>query len=304
MFIDTHTHLGGFPAIEELSDVLLTRNDVASWRTKYPEIFERIQREEPVDNSAALLEAMDKNGVDLTVVQPTPGISNDFVRSIAQRHPGRFLPLAQATEWPWGAKPSYELPDPGTPERVARAADRSVNELGFAGIGETNTQSITSHVDPRLVANDFAPLMDVLAPRRLPIQFPSGWTQFPGNLHYQDPLWVDELAGRHPDVPIILTKMGRSIQRYFDSCLTVALRNHNVYLDVVGTSVDHLRTALNALGPDRIMFGTDWTYTWRYLRAPDDVHSTAIRLVKAAAINQDEADGIFGRTAKTVFSIN
>ena len=304
MLIDTHTHLGGFQAIEELAGVMRTRNDVASWRTKYPEIFERMQREEPSDNSAALLEAMDKNGVDVAVVQPTVGISNEFISAIAKRHPGRFVPLATATGWPWAPDPLAPLPDASVPVHVAGIADRAVNELGFAGIGETNTQILTAHVDPRLVAADFAPLMDVLAPRHLPIQLPTGWTQFPGNLHYQDPMWVDELAARHPGVPIILTKMGRSIQRYFDSCLTVALRNRNVYLDVVGTSADHLRTALNALGPDRIMFGTDWSYTWRYLTAPDDVHSTAMRIVEAATVTKDEAAGIFERTARTVFAID
>ncbi len=112
MLIDTHTHLGGFQAIEELAGVMRTRNDVASWRTKYPEIFERMQREEPSDNSAALLEAMDKNGVDVAVVQPTVGISNEFISAIAKRHPGRFVPLAPATGWPWPGRAMWPTATP------------------------------------------------------------------------------------------------------------------------------------------------------------------------------------------------
>lgn len=107
--------------------------------------------------------------------------------------------------------------------------------------------------------------MEVLAQYRLPVQILTAWTQFPGAVYYGDPIWVDEIANRHPTVPIVLTKMGRGIGRYFEGALVVAMRNRNVFLDTSGTIDPHLEQALDVLGPDRIMFGTDWTYTWRYI---------------------------------------
>ena len=40
---------------------------------------------------------------------------------------------------------------------------------------------------------------------------PDGLVAVSGGLFPGDPLWADEVALRHPTVPIILTKMGRSI---------------------------------------------------------------------------------------------
>jgi len=58
-------------------------------------------------------------------------------------------------------------------------------------------------------------VLRVVEKHGVPIRFPTAWPQFPGGHFYGDPLWADEVAGRHPRVPIILTKMGRSITRYF-----------------------------------------------------------------------------------------
>ena len=77
-------------------------------------------------------------------------------------------------------------------------------------------------------------MMNVVAKHGVPIQFPTAWSQFPGGLFYGDPLWVDEAATRLRTVPIILTKMGRSIGLYFDSAMTVAMRNVSVYFERSG----------------------------------------------------------------------
>jgi predicted TIM-barrel fold metal-dependent hydrolase len=79
----------------------------------------------------------------------------------------------------------------------------------------------------------------------LPIMFPTGYTGWKG-VHYfcYEPVWVDELAGAFPEVPIVLTKMGRSIRASFDACRVVAMRNANVYFDMTDTSAEHLREAI------------------------------------------------------------
>ena len=94
---------------------------------------------------------------------------------------------------------------------------------------------------------------------------------------------------RHPNVPIILTKMGRSIGRYFDSAMTVAMRNVNIYFDVVGTNPQHLRFAIDKIGAHRIMFGTDWSATWRWISVPTTLHKLRLKVLDDANLTRRRA---------------
>jgi len=304
MTIDTHTHLGNFPSVEAIADELATRAGVAGWRTKHPDIYDRVKSEKPVDNTEALLAAMDKNGVDISIVQPTVGVPNEDVARWAAPH-DRLVPLAWAAQFSWVGRWSEDPSEArAISERAAATAKEALGSQGFAGIGETCVRDLTQEVDPVKIANDLTPLFEELrAAGGKPIQFPTGWTQFPGNLYYQDPLWVDEIAGRFPDVPIILTKMGRGIQRFFDSAISVALRNRNVHFDMLASTSDHLRTALDLIGPDRIMYATDWSYTWRYLSSPHDVHASAYSIIDGATTDQGVKQAILDTTARRVFGL-
>ena len=104
-------------------------------------------------------------------------------------------------------------------------------------------------------------------------------------------------------MPVILTKMGRSLQSYFDVALSVAMRNQNVYFDVVGTSPEHLRIAIDAIGSDRIMFGSDWSATWRWLSDPADLYTIRKRVLENANLTEEEHENIMWRTANRVFKL-
>ena len=71
----------------------------------------------------------------------------------------------------------------------------------------------------------------------------------------------------------------------FDNALVVALRNDNVYFDTVGSTPEHLRRAVEELGSDRIMFGTDWSATWRWVRDPGDVHQMRLATIAEAGLS-------------------
>ena len=145
--------------------------------------------------------------------------------------------------------------------------------------------------------------MTVVESHGVPIQFPTAWSQFPGGLFYGDPLWVDEVACHHPKAPIILTKMGRSIGRYFDSAMTVAMRNVNVCFDVVGTNPEHLRIAVDKLGAERILFGTDWSTTWRWLTVPDTLHNIRLKVLEDADLLATERELILWRNAANLYRL-
>ena len=171
------------------------------------------------------------------------------------------------------------------------------------GVGEIFIRSLTSEIHPEKIAKDLDGMMKVVSKHGVPIQFPTAWSQFPGGLFYGDPLWVDEVAMRHPNVPIILTKMGRSIGRYFDSAMTVAMRNVNIYFDVVGTNPQHLRFAIDKIGAHRIMFGTDWSATWRWISVPMALHKLRLKVLDDANLTEEERRMILWDNAVKIFKL-
>lgn len=298
--IDTHTHPFSFPVLEARKDEFRRREDVISFRTRFPEEYQRRFTEDPIDICGDLLAVMDRHGITGALIQSTRGgMSNDDVAKAAQERPARLFPLVRVGP---NYSPSGYDQDPSESLREApRIIERAVEEFGVKGVGETSIRALTSARYPDDIAADLAPIMKILQRSRLPIQFPTAWTQFSGGLYYGNPLLLDDLAGAHPDVPIILTKMGRSIQFYFDMSMTVARRNINVYFDIVGTSAAHLRHALDILGPHRVMFGTDWSATWRLLQP--DVYEEGFRVMEQAGVSDDERDAILYETAARLFDV-
>lgn len=258
--------------------------------------------EEPTDNSDALIADMDKNGVALALVQARPGyVSNDLVANAAKRHPGRLLALARVGHDQEAA--GYHEDPSKFREQAPEEIERCLTKLQMKGVGEIMTRALTDEIHPEKIAKHLDGIMRVVAKHEVPIQFPTAWTQFPGGLFYGDPLWVDEVALRHPNVPIILTKMGRSLGSYFDSAMTVAMRNANIYFDVVGTSPEHLRFAIDKIGAARILFGTDWSATWRWISVPTTLHKMRLKVLDDAKVTAKERKHILRDNAVKVFKL-
>jgi len=302
MIIDTHVHIFSYPSFKDLSRHIRTMEDAIAFRTRHPDLYRCNLTEEPIDSTDDLVSDMDKNGVDFALVQARAGfVSNDMVAAAAKRHPKRMVALAryghdqEAGDYAEDTGPAREA----APVEIERA----LTTLGMKGVGEMFIRALTDHVNPEKIAKDLSGLMKVIEKHKVPVQFPTAWSQFPGGLFYGDPLWVDEVAGRHPTVPIILTKMGRSIGRYFDSAMTVAMRNVNVYFDVVGTSPQHLKFAVDKIGASRIMFGTDWSTTWRWLSVPDTLHKIRQKVVADAGLSEADREQVMWKTAADLFKL-
>ncbi|MBI4203576.1 MAG: amidohydrolase [Betaproteobacteria bacterium] len=302
MIIDTHIHIYSYPSFRDLSKHIRTMEDAIAFRTRYPDLYNCNLTEEPIDNTDQLIADMDKNGIDFALVQARAGfVSNDLVATAAKRHPKRMVALARVGHDQEAA--GYHE-DPGPAREAAPAElERCLTSLGMKGVGETFVRALTDHVNPEKIAKDLSGIMRVVEKHRVPIQFPTAWSQFPGGLFYGDPLWVDEVALRHPSVPIILTKMGRSITRYFDSAMTVAMRNVNIYFDVVGTNPQHLRFAIDKLGADRILFGTDWSTTWSWLSIPATLHQIRLKVLDDAKLSEAEREHILWKNAVRLFKL-
>jgi predicted TIM-barrel fold metal-dependent hydrolase len=81
------------------------------------------------------------------------------------------------------------------------------------------------------------------------------------------------------------------------------MRNANIYLDVVGTTGPHLRHAIDKLGAERILFGTDWSATWRWLSVPGTLHQIRMTALDNAALTAAEREQIAWKTAATLFKL-
>jgi hypothetical protein len=303
MIIDTHVHIFSYPSFRDLSKRIRTMEDAIAFRTRHPELYNCNLSEAPIDSTDDLISDMDKNGVDFALVQARAGqVSNDLVAQAAKRHPTRMATLARVGH---DQEAAGYLDDPGPAREKAPAEiERALSTLGMRGVGEVFVRSMTDKIHPEKIAKDLSGIMRVVEKHKVPIQFPTAWSQFPGGLFYGDPVWADEVAGRHPTVPVILTKMGRSIERYFDTVMSVAMRNVNVYLDVVGTSPQHLRFAIDKLGPERIMFGTDWSTTWRWLSVPATLHQVRMKVLDDAKLSSVEREHILWKNAATLFKLD
>lgn len=302
MIVDSHVHVLSYPSLENLSDKIRTTEDLISFRTRYPDLYNAILSESPIDNSKYLISDMDRHGVGHALVQARPGkITNEQVADVVKKHPDRLSGLLRvgidqlATGY---------LDDPApVREKAPQEIEFCIEKLHMKGMGEVFVRAFTTEMHPERIARDLDPVMTALAKYNVPVQFPTAWSQFRGGLYYGNPIFVDEIAQRHPDVPVILTKMGRGIGYYFDMALTVALRNANVYFDTVGTTGSHLRIAVDKIGAERIMFGTDWSATWRWVSKPADVHTLRLKTLNDAKLSDDEREQILWKTASRVFKI-
>ena len=320
--IDAHVHpVGGCcSTITNLGDKIKTRKDTFSLNTRHPEILRTRLTEEPFDVSDDYVAAMDRHGISHAIIQQdygtTPTLAklrhdkkNDLVAEVVKKHPGRLFGLICFHGWethPTDRRPGNLPTDKELASYRSRAAEevaRGVEELGLIGVGEFWPGRFTQEIHPAKIARDMKPFMDVVAKYKIPVLFHTAWTQFPHDLFYGDPIWTDEIAYGYPEVPVVLCKMGRSTH-FFDTALMVALRNTNVYFDIVETTAEHIRKAVDTIGADRIMFGSDWCAISRWVTEPTDVITKHKKLLDDVGLSSNEREQIEWKTAAKVFRLN
>ncbi|HEY6325442.1 MAG TPA: amidohydrolase family protein [Candidatus Cybelea sp.] len=305
--VDVHAHLGASPSIETIAESVHSAKDWPTTRTKHPQEFAKIPTERQTDNSETLLEVMDRHGVTHALiqslpVQPPPGEGTELVAAAAKKHKDRLFPLYRPDFFLVSVGMGKMSGDPEVlaenSRRVVDDIERKFPELGFIGHGEILPSLVTREIDPAKISQAMRPMMEALQAKNAPIQIATSYTGMKGNLYYGDPLWVDELAGDFPQVPIVLVKMGRGFNRFFEACLVVALRNANVFLETTNASPQHVRVAIDKLGPQRIMFGTDLHEVSKQY-CYDEEFAT----MRSANVTDDEWEWIGWRTANEVYKL-
>jgi len=306
--VECHCHVGSSPGTAKLTEKVKSASDWAAFRTKEPELYAKVMAEEYGDDSDILFETMDKHGVTHALVQYVPGMTatNDRTAEIARGSKGRFFPLYRP-DFLVGAQVGGTLTEANDKDvfasnarRIADAIDSDFPEWGMIGVGEVIPGGmVTNSSDPLEIARAMGPIMEALSKNGLPIQIPTGYTGWKGTLHHTwMPLYVDEMAGNFPKVPIVLIKMGRGFRTSFDTCLVTALRNANVYLETTDAKSEFITEAAQKLGSDRIMFGSDFTVMSR-----NYTYEHNFREINGASLTQDDVENICWRTANEVYKL-
>jgi len=184
-----------------------------------------------------LIRRMDAAGVDRAVVFPfneiDPGISfskaNDFTAQAVAMYPERLIGFARL--------------DPNDGEICLIELDRAVSELGLRGVKlHPKGQNFTS-------SNSYVrKILDRAGALGVPIVFDNGKAIF--NNH--DIGW---LASQCMDTKIIMAHMRG------EGFIDVPLEHENVFLGTVKARARDVAKALETLGPEKIIAGSDTPYT-------------------------------------------
>jgi len=279
VIIDAHTHPAG-PAIESVED----------YTTMEKLMLEKQAEAERVES---ILKLMDKYGVDQAIGLISLGISilpdeNEKIIKVAQEYPDRFPAVMVGFSMP---------PVPGDlkGEDAAREIESYLKIPQVKGVGEWALMGASGmETWPELWAR-YRPIMDVLAEHKAVAHFHTGIAPYLHRsprlrsngkegwcaqraLYFSNPAFIDDIATEYPEVPIIIAHIGVQGFFYFgtyaDMALLVAARHENVYLETSSAPIEVVEKAVcdPAIGPEKVIFGTDTPAPFGYYRYKDKAY--------------------------------
>jgi predicted TIM-barrel fold metal-dependent hydrolase len=196
----------------------------------------------PNPDPETMLNIMDRCGVRMAVVSALLGVGPDAqpgnaeVVELTARHPDRFA--------------GYAVFNPHHPGSLADV-ERTLAAPGVVGI-KIHPDTHEYHV----AEPGYAPMWELANDRHLPVLTHT----FAGS-PYSEPIEFDSIARRWPDAGIILGHSGATPAGHRQA-ITVAQTHPNVYLELCGsfTTGRWIRRMVDAVGAERVLFGTDFPF--------------------------------------------
>lgn len=230
-------------------------------------VFDLEQDEETV------LRTMDENEVTATIIQPFPGAPDpravhDHIASMAREHPGRVFGLMSMS--------------PHEPEAYRAEAERCVHDLDFVAL---KIHTIGHAVNP--LGSSGQVIFETARDLGVPVMVHTG----PG-IPFAEPAMVLPRAREFDDVTIILAHAGFGVLG--GPTMAVAMDCPNIVLETSWAPGYDVEFGIDALGPERVMFGSDL------------VTNVAPEIAKYHALGLDEAtlEAVLGGTAKKIFGLD
>ena len=327
--VDSHVHAQRHAAGKKVRQ---TAEEKGKTEGGYTELSDSMRHIAAYDNSPRLLFDMDIYGVDMCVLLPAFGMTNEINAEIVANHPDKFVAVCNAKgtidkavsgEAPW------------TIEAACAELDELLSSGRFVGIGEgcpadptrKTTCGQTERMDQIRVA------MEVARKHKVPMQFHTGvvmgypltHTYWPETLN---PMWLLDIAVEFPDVPMALNHGGVQAwnsTKWYEDALLLAASCDNVVLETGFWWTDLYERALidPNIGPEKMMWGTDWgasipihgqprqspaTYPVQYRNDPVvrhqvDMWGWSLKQLWRLDIPQDDLNLILGGTAARVYNL-
>jgi len=250
------------------------------------------------------LEQMEKAGIDKTVVflfdtglltgEPEVLIEeqNKILFNTAKRHPDKIIPFAHI--------------DPRRPGAIA-FVKKCVEEWGAKGL-KLHPSAGFNPEDAETLN-----LIEAIADYRIPVITHTGPSVVPTSSRYCDPIYLDKMLLRFPEVNIIAAHMAYG---YRQQLCSFGWQRPNLYTEI-SMSQDMakrdypqfarmIREAVDAFGPERVLFGTDSPFSWGIISEKNFVAAIKELATKApddAKFTESEIEMLLGLNAKKLLNI-
>jgi predicted TIM-barrel fold metal-dependent hydrolase len=330
--VDTHVHAQRFAAGKALaeSEPKVTR--------EWSQLGQVMSGLEPYPNTGRLEYDMDCYGVDMCVLLPAFGMTDELNVEIVRGAPDKYVAVCRGTEY---QQRVLEGEEEWSIEGVCAELDRLLGTGDFVGIGE-QLPYMPQPPDPRrpvsretAVTNMLA-IMEVAQGHSVPVRYhtgaPMGYTApyssgvlGPANFN---PLWAHDLAAAFPDVPLIFEHGGIQAwwwERFYEECLHVVAAHDNVYVET-GLWWRELYDSPLAdpnIGPEKLLWGTDWGASMQIYSQPGrfppsypvqlrkegivhhqvDYWGWSLREVTSLRVSQDDLNLVLGGNASRLFGL-
>lgn len=182
---------------------------------------------------ADLVAKLDAAGIDKAVIFPfvEGTISNDPMKRYADAFPERLIPFCAVNPW--------------DTETAASEVRRRLGDEGFRGVKLHPTIHGYHLSDHGLVD----PIFEAAAEHDAPI-IVHGASDL-----YNAPLEFAAMAAAFPQVPLIMAHMG--VFWLFQQAIELAATHANLYLETSRAPVFEISEAIQGLGAEKVIFGTD-----------------------------------------------
>lgn len=222
-----------------------------------------------------LIEGMDASGIEMAVVF---GVGdNDFVANAVKKYPDRLIPF-------YFYDPKYEHAQFDELEYFAK-------EHGWKGVKVGHEYA---------VARGMYKMMEIAEKYNLVVVVHSG----PGNEFH--PYIIGDIASSFPKVRTVILHMGGGMAIDVELVSTkVAEKNENIYLETCYAHPYAIKQAIERIGPQRVMFGSDASnsgYASHYQNPGNyqDVHLDAIRLI---GLPKEQEEMVLGGSAAKLLGV-
>ena len=226
------------------------------------------------DDEQGLLDSMNANGIDVSLVQPYPGAPSaaevhDRIAAMAKANPGRVFGIASIN--PHQDRGAYfaEL-------------SRCVTDLGFVAV---KLHTIGHAMNP--AGADGTTVFESARELGIPVMVHTG----PG-IPFAAPSSVAPQLEAFPDVPVVLAHAGHGI--FSGEAILLGQKYPQVSMEPSWCTFYHVGMMVEALGADRVMLGTD---------LPGNV-AVMTETVRALGLSDEDEAMVMGGSAARIFKLD